>query len=346
MALTPRQRFIDTLACKPVDRPPVWLMRQAGRTLPEYRAIRADRTFLEVMKTPALATEVTLQPLRRFGQDVAVVFSDILTVPEAMGLDLAFIKGKGPKISPLVDGIEEIPLRPMDPARDVAWLGETLDNLRAELGDGAGIVGFAGAPFTLLSYMCERLGKEAANGAKRLMMTNPERGHAILDQLTDSVIALLRYQLQHDVDAVQLFDTWAGSLAAPDHAAWIQPYNKRIVDTIRADGANIILYAKDAPHLLDNLIDTGASGLSVDWRTDLPALAKRLDSGGPPTLALQGNIDPASLFGPPADITRRVNTLHAAMEGRAGHVFNLGHGLHPTTPIEGIAAFIDAVKAL
>jgi uroporphyrinogen decarboxylase len=342
--LTGRERFVRALRCEEVDRPPVWLMRQAGRTLPEYRKIRANKTFLQVMKSPELATEVTLQPLRRFGQDVAVVFSDILIVPEAMGLDLSFVAGKGPVIAPTLES--DVVLTSMDPARDVPWLGETLNRLRANLGESAGIVGFAGAPFTLLSYMCERIGKEAATGAKRLMLRDPERGHAALAALADAVSELLLYQLEHDIDAVQLFDSWAGSLTRKQHMDWVMPYNTRIVRRVREAGHRILLYGKGTHHLTDDLITVGASGLSVDWRTDLPALARRLDNGGPASVVLQGNIDPSVLYGSPRAVRDAVTSLHQDMNGRRGHVFNLGHGLLPSTPIEGIAAFVQAVKDL
>jgi uroporphyrinogen decarboxylase len=320
------------------------MMRQAGRTLPEYRALRAEHDFLEVMRSPELATEVTLQPVRRFGVDAAVVFSDILTVPEAMGQALSFGKGMGPKLAPTLE--EGFAPRVMDPARDLPFLGETLDRLRAALGDDTAIVGFAGAPFTLLSYMCAKIDKEASNGAKRLMLTEPARGHAILSMLADAVSALMLYQLEHDADAVQLFDTWAGSLSAEDHAAWSQPYNRIIAERVAAAGGKMILYAKDAPHLTEALIHTGAAGLSVDWRTDLPTLARRLDGDGSARVALQGNLDPACLYGPPDAIAARVRDLHARMGGRPGHVFNLGHGLLPTTPVDGIAAFVEAVQGL
>jgi len=338
-----RDRFLRTLRCDPVDRPPVWLMRQAGRTLPEFRAIRAEHDFLTVMRTPALAAEVTLQPIRRFGMDGAVVFSDILIIPEALGLRFTMEKGHGPDISPTLESRPT--LRPFDPAVALGWLGDTLGIVREALGDDHALLGFAGAPFTLLCYMTERMGKEPAIGAKRLLHTEPAYAAEVLDLLADAVIETLRYQIRCGADAVQLFDTWAGELSPEDYHRFVHPVNARIVAAIRRD-APVLLYLKNGAHLLTDAIAAEPSGHAVDWRVDLPAFVRRLDALGHTRTAVQGNLDPALLLGPPEGVTAAVRQLHGALEGRPGHVFNLGHGLLPTTPIASIAAFVDAVKEL
>jgi uroporphyrinogen decarboxylase len=343
MTLGGRERFLRALRCEAVDRPPVWMMRQAGRTLPEYRALRAGRDFLTVMKDPALASEVTLQPVRRFGVDGAVIFSDILIIPEAMGMNLRFEAGDGPVLSPLLEAGPE--LRDIDPPSDLPWLGEAIRRVRAELGDGQAVLGFSGAPFTLLCYMTERPGKATAAGAKRWLFEDPARGRATLERLADQVIASLRFQVAQGADAVQLFDTWAGELAPEDYRAFVHPVNTRIVAEV-SKVAPVLLYLKNGAHLLDDAIASGAPALAVDWRVDLPALARRLDAGGPARTALQGNLDPDVLMCGPDVVRARVQALHGALEGRRGHIFNLGHGLHPATPLASIAAFVEEVQQL
>lgn len=337
---TPRERFLATLAGEATDRPPVWMMRQAGRTLPEYRAVRAEHDFLTVMRTPSLAVEVTLQPVRRWGVDGAVVFSDILIVPEAMGQTFTMKKGDGPDLQPpLEDGPA---LRRPDPEQAWGWLGETLSTLRGILGDEAAVLGFAGAPFTLLCYMTQRLGKEASNGAKRHLA---QHGPAILDTVADVVIDLLRYQIASGADAVQLFDTWAGDLSPDDYRRWVAPVNARIVAAIKPL-APVLLYLKNGAHLMEQALDAEPSGHAVDWRVDLPAFARRLDATGRGQTAIQGNLDPAALLGPGDGIRRQVRALHEGLQGRPGHIFNLGHGLLPHTPLDGIEAFVREVQAL
>jgi len=338
-----RERFLRALRCEPVDRPPVWLMRQAGRTLPEFRAVRAEHDFITVMRTPSLASEVTLQPIRRFGMDGAVVFSDILIVPQALGLSFTMEKGHGPVIAPTLESRPT--LRPFDPAVALGWLGDTLGTVREALGDDQALLGFAGAPFTLLCYMCERIGKEPANGAKRLLHAEPAYAGEVLDLLADAVIETLRYQIRCGADAVQLFDTWAGELSPGDYHRFVHPVNARIVAAIREE-APILLYLKNGAHLLDDAIVAGPTAHAVDWRVDLPAFARRLDALGHTRTAVQGNLDPALLLGPPDGVAAAVRALHEGLGGRPGHVFNLGHGLMPETPIASIAAFVDAVKEL
>jgi uroporphyrinogen decarboxylase len=348
--VTGRARMLAALAGRATDRPPVWLMRQAGRTLPEYRALRKDHDFLTVMRTPELAAEVTLQPLRRFRQDAAIVFCDILIVPEAMGMELTFQPG-GPKLGPaLRDRAAVEALRPVEAAQAFAHLGETLRGLRRELGDQHALLGFAGAPFTLACYMVEGGGSRTFSQIKRLLYTDPDLADLLLGKLADAVADLLIFQLESGADAVQLFDTWAGELNAVDYARFAAPVNRRIIDAVQAAGGTILLFLRNGSHLLDQGLDAGANGLAMGWRMDpevvLRAMAeRRLGLAGAP-YAVQGNLDPIALFGPPASIRAKVQTLHRQMQPHAAHIMNLGHGLLPDTPIAGIEAMIGAVQDL
>lgn len=350
--LTSRERLTRALDSQPVDGPPVWMMRQAGRTLPEYRALRAKHSFVEVMKTPDLATEVTLQPLRRFPFDAAILFSDILNVPEAMGQHMELVKGTGPVLDPVVRTAADVDrLRALTVEDDLAYVGDTLRQLRGELGDDRGLLGFAGAPFTLAVYMVEGRGTKSFSKIKGLFWQHPDVAHALMDRLAIAVSQLLQFQLASGADGVQLFDTWAGVLSPADYLRFAHPYNQRILSEVRATGGRVLMYAKNGAHLLDALVDTEASGLALDWRTDLGAVARRLAAEGRGR-CVQGNLDPIELFAPRAHIRERVRALHAAVEqasaggSRVGHVMNLGHGVVPDTPIDGIAAFAEETVAL
>ena len=339
-----RQRFLAALNCQPVDRPPVWMMRQAGRTLPEYRALRADHDFLTVMKTPELATEVTMQPVRRFDVDAAILFSDILNIPEAMGQTLRFQPG-GPTLEPTVNNAADVAkLKPVQVEQDLSYVGETLGMLRAELGDEKALLGFCGAPFTLACYMVEGAGTRRFSRIKPFLYQQPDTARELLNKLADVVIAHLRYQLASGADAVQLFDTWAGELGSDDYARHVQPINERILAEVSQDGP-ILLYLRNGAHLFDQSLSSAAHGYALDWRVDLGQAAATLGRGTPKR-CLQGNMDPVHLFAPPEAIAAEVRAMHAAVGGQTGHIFNLGHGLLPDTPIEGIKAFVDAVFAL
>ena len=344
-----RERMLSVLAGKSIDRPPVWMMRQAGRTLPEYRAIRADRTFLEVMHDPALASEVTLQPIRRFGLDAAIIFCDILIVPAAMGLGLDFIKGTGPVVSPVVRTEADVAdLTKPVAQRDYSYLLEALKQTKKALAGETALLGFAGAPLTLASYMVEGGSTRTFTELKSFLFGQPAVAAHLFEQLAEAVGDLLLAQLEAGADAVQLFDTWAGELSAVDYERFAMPYNRRIIKRVRDAGGTIMLFLRNGAHLLDAAVHSGASGLALDWRMDIDQVIEQLDAvdhGDAPTV-LQGNLDPAALFAPPEEITRRVDALHDQVGGRVPHIMNLGHGLHPNTPLDGIYAFVDAVKGL
>lgn len=336
-----RQRMLNSLNCQPVDRPPVWMMRQAGRTLPEYRAVRAKHDFLTVMKQPDLTCEVTLQPVRRFDVDAAILFSDILNIPEVMGQTLNYPPG-GPRLEPVIREAADVDgLRPVVPEDDLAYVGESLRLLRHELADEKALLGFAGAPFTLACYMVEGGGTRRFSNIKSFLYHQPETAARLLSLLADAVIAHLRFQLASGADAVQLFDTWAGELSSEDYARFVQPINERILAEVSLAGP-ILLYLRNGAHLFDQSLDCAARGFALDWRVDLAKASQRLGQMDP-ARCMQGNLDPIRLFAPPSEIKAQVQGMHRAVAGRTGHIFNLGHGLVPDTPIAGIEAFVQAV---
>ena len=344
-----RERMLSVLTGKAVDRPPVWMMRQAGRTLPEYRAIRADRTFLEVMHDPALASEVTLQPVRRFGLDAAIIFCDILIVPAAMGLDLQFVKGTGPVLSPVVRNEADVSgLSKPVAQRDYSYLLEALRQTKDALAGETALLGFAGAPLTLASYMIEGGSTRTFTELKSFLFGEPAAAALLFEQLAEAVGDLLLAQLDAGADAVQLFDTWAGELSADDYERFAMPYNRQIIKRVRDAGGTIMLFLRNGSHLMDAAVHSGASGLALDWRMDVDQVIERIGAleGSTGPSIIQGNLDPAALFAPPAEIQQRVQSLHDQVGGRVPHIMNLGHGLHPNTPLDGIYAFVNAVKGL
>lgn len=344
--MKPRERVLATLAGRPVDRPPVWMMRQAGRTLPEYRAFRANRSFVEVMRTPELACEVTLQPVRRFPVDVAILFSDILTIPAAMGQDLRFEKGDGPVLEPAVRSAADVAaLRVPETEADLGYVAAAARLVASELAGERALFGFAGAPFTLACYMVEGGSTKSFSRIKGLMFGEPAVFDALMTRLVDATIPYLLMQRDAGVDAVQLFDTWAGELSAADYATRVAPHNARILAALAEAGLPAMLYLKNGAHLVEHAIASPARGLALDWRMPLGDTIGRILAAGTPKF-IQGNLDPAELFAPPAHIRARVRALHAEVGGRLPHIFNLGHGLVPDTPLDGIGAFVDAVVEL
>ncbi len=343
MTMTPRDRMMAALASKPVDRPPVWMMRQAGRYLPEYRAVREGVTFLDMVRTPELACEVTLQPIARFGFDAAILFSDILTIPEAMGLDVTF-PGGGPQIAPVIRSAADVDaLRRPDVAVSLGYVAEAMRQCRAGLGPDRALLGFAGAPWTLAAYMVEGAGSKSFPILRAMVWQEPALLASLLERLADVVIDLMLLQIEAGADAVQLFDSWAGELSAADYERVVLPSLRRIVEAVRARGVPLVLFVRSGGHLDDVAIAARPDAIGLDWRADIGAVAARAGAAG---VAIQGNLDPAELFASPEHIRSRVQAIHAAVAGRTGHVFNLGHGVWPQTPVEGVAAFAAAVQAL
>lgn len=331
-------RFLRALRGEPVDTTPIWIMRQAGRYLPEYRATRARAgDFLTLCKTPELACEVTLQPIDRLGVDAAILFSDILIPLEPMGMKLGF-PNEGPRLEPIRDEAGIAALRVPNADETMPFVMEAVRLIRRALDGKVPLIGFAGAPFTLMTYVVEgQTGKQFAE-TKKLMYTAPQAAHALLQKLTDAVADYLAAQMRAGAQAVQLFDSWVGQLAPDDFRLFAAPYVQQLVDKLRPLGAPIIYFANDGGSLLADAAKLGADALGVDWRTPLDEARARTGDG----VTLQGNLDPCLLFGPVAEIERRASDVLRRAGGKR-HVFNLGHGILPGTPPEHALALVEHV---
>jgi uroporphyrinogen decarboxylase len=321
-----------------VDRPPVWLMRQAGRYLPEYRELRALHSFWEMVKTPALAAEVSLQPVRRFSVDAAILFSDILVVPDALGIDVRYEEG-GPVLRPHVRTAEGMQtLKEAVPEGSFGYVAEAVERLCRELHPQFPVIGFAGAPFTLAAYMVQGGPSRDVTELKILAGRDPGLYDALARRIADAVTGLLRVQVKAGADVLQIFDTWAAHLSPQDYEELALPYTRRVIEGIADLQVPVILYVRNAAGLLEQAGASGCQVLSVDSSLRLSDARARLDAG----VALQGNFDPALLFASPERIRSAVRAgLHAARGG--GYIVNLGHGVVPGTPVEGVDAFVKAV---
>lgn len=335
--LTPRERVRRAFASEPVDRPPVWFMRQAGRYLPEYRAVRARVSFEELCRNAELACEVTLQPVDRFPLDIAIVFSDILTVPEAMGLEVVFDTGHGPELSPVVRTRDDIArLVHPDVSEVLRVVPETIRQFRAAR-PHLPIFGFAGAPWTLFCYMVEGRGGKDWLNAKRLLWNEPALAEALLGRIADTVGDYLQLQIDAGAEAVQMFDTWAGILSVEDWRRFALPAVQRAWSRVK--GAPRMYFMRDSSSVVHHLAETGADAFALDWCADVRRARQVL--GAAP---IQGNLDPLALFAPEATIRAKVRAIIEAA-GPRGHIFNLGHGVVPETPIAGVEAMIDEVRS-
>ena len=342
-------RFLRALRREPVDCTPVWLMRQAGRYLPEYRATRkAAGSFLAMATNPQLACEVTLQPLRRFPLDAAILFSDILTVPDAMGLGLYFVDGEGPKFErPLRTPADIDRLAVPDMETELRYVMDAVRTIRRELDGSVPLIGFSGSPWTLACYMVEGGGSKDWGKVKALALNEPAAMHKLLTVVTDAVIAYLSAQHAAGAQALQVFDTWGGTLGPAMYREFSLPYLTRIARELKNIGVPVILFGKgNAPHL-DDLFASGADAIGVDWTVTLEDAARRANG----RVALQGNLDPAILYGNPDAIRTQVQVAldsYAAGNGgsREGHVFNLGHGMSPDMSPDHVAALVEAVHTL
>jgi uroporphyrinogen decarboxylase len=324
-----------------VDVTPVWIMRQAGRHLPEYRAVREKVEFLTLCKTPDLAAEVTVQPVRRLGVDAAIIFSDILIPVEAMGMELE-LGDKGPHFpSPLRTGADVERLYIPDPVERTGFLAEAIRRTRAALHDSVPVIGFAGAPFTLAAYMVEGGGSKSFILIKRLLFEQPQLGHALFEKLTRTLIPYLEMQVDAGARIVQIFDSWGGELGPRDFETFSLPYLQRMVSALQAKGVPVIVFGTNMSPHLPLLRRTGADVLGVDWRIDLDQ-ARALAG---PDVALQGNLDPLALFLPPAELDARVGDI-LRRAGPVGHIFNLGHGILPPTDPEKAKHLVEAVHRL
>ena len=337
--------FIKTLLQQPVDRTPVWMMRQAGRYLPEYREIRAKAgSFLNLCTNPELACEVTLQPLERFNFDAAILFSDILTIPDAMGLGLYFSEGEGPKFTNPVRTKSDIDKLPIpDPEIELRYVIDAVSLIRKNLMSRVPLIGFSGSPWTLATYMVEGSSSKTFQKVKGLMYEQPRLMHQMLDKLAQSVASYLNAQIAAGAQAVMVFDTWGGVLSTEDYNEFSLNYAKQVRSLLKTtiDGQEVptIFFTKGGGLWLEDMADAGYSALGLDWQTDIAKARTRVGD----KVALQGNMDPISLYAEPEKIRLKVKAILQKYGKGSGHVFNLGHGILPDVNPEHVRAMVDAV---
>ena len=325
--------FEQAVRDTPLDRPPVWMMRQAGRYLPEYRAIRENHSFLEAISTPEIATEISLQPYERFNPDGVVMYSDILTVLEPLGFDYHLESGVGPVVENPVDSPDDTH-RPRGDVREELWyVGELIERLGEQLDDETAVLGFAGGPFTLAAYVCEGQSSRSFMQLRRLRAEHPEAFERLLDAFTDILVEYVEYQEDAGADVLQLFDTYAGLLSPDDYREFIVPRHQRILEALDIP---TIVFARNMSGNLDLLADSGADVVGLDWTVDMETAREEL--GDTP---VQGNLDPALLYGEPNEVKTRTRRIIEAA-GDSGHILNLGHGVDRNTPVENVAAFFEA----
>lgn len=339
---TPHRDSLFVRACfsETVDRAPIWVMRQAGRYLPEYREVRSKVSFLELCKTPELAAEVTMQPIRRFGLDAAIIFSDILVPVQAMGLPLDF--NPGPVLSETVRTAEDVRrLKIPDPLTDMPFVGDAVRAFHAGMPE-VPLIGFVGAPFTLAAYAIEGGGSKNFAETKKLLYQQPKVARDLLGKLAVTAANHLEAQVDAGCCAVQIFDSWAGQLSRDDYLDFALPYTIEIVERLKAKGVPVIVFAKGAHACLEELSQIGAHVLGVDWTMPLDVAAERTGN----RVALQGNLDPCELLGTPERIERQVQRVLTEAQALKGHVFNLGHGILPMTPPEHMGVLVEAVKRM
>lgn len=341
-------RFLRAIERQPVDRTPVWMMRQAGRYLPEYRATRERAgDFMSLCRSPELACEVTLQPLERYPLDAAILFSDILTIPDAMGLGLYFEPGEGPrfrKTTRTASAIEELPA--IKAERDLSYVMDAVSTIRRELNGRVPLIGFSGSPWTLATYMIEGGSSKDFRRAKAMAYETPELMTRLLDKLVTAVTDYLNAQIRAGAQAIQIFDSWGGALSHGAYRTFSLDPMRRIVQGLIRDHEDrkvpIIIFTKGGGQWLEAMLDTGADCLGLDWTTHLGQARERVGH----RVALQGNMDPAALYAKPARIREEVATILAEYGPGSGHVFNLGHGITPEVDPDHAGAFIDAVQEL
>lgn len=340
--------LVNTLNRQPVERTPVWLMRQAGRYLPEYRAIRAKiGSFLGMCKNPDIATEVTLQPLDRFDLDAAIIFSDILTIPDALDLGLTFETGEGPKFArPIRAAADVAQLPEIDIEDKLQYVMQALRQTKAALGTDKALIGFCGSPWTVATYMVEGQGSKQFTQIKKMMYQAPKVLHQLLEKLAKLSAAYLSAQIQAGADVVMIFDTWGGVLAPAYYQQFSLAYMRQIVAQLKAQPETgttpIILFTKQGGFWLEQMADTGCAALGIDWTLDLKTARERVGD----QVVLQGNIDPSTLYASDKDIRTAVSDTLSSFGRGGGHIFNLGHGMHPDLAPEKVGVLVDAVREL
>jgi len=333
-------RFVRACLRKPVDRTPVWFLRQAGRYMQEYRDVRKHHTLVEICKQPELAAEVTITAAEKLGVDAAIIFADLLLPLEPMGLPFEFQAGEGPVVHhPVRTAADVIALR-TDRAGDLAYVARAIEKVAAHFRDRLGIIGFCGAPFTLASYMIEGGGSRNYIHTKQMMYNDALSWHLLLDKLVLVLIEYCRLQVQAGADVIQIFDSWVGSLGPADYRDYAFEASKRLVRAVQELGVPVIYFGVETAGLLSAMASTGADVIGLDWRQPLDEGWRAVGHGH----AVQGNLDPITLFALPEVLEQRVNEILHSAAGRPGHIFNLGHGIVPNTPVENVQAVVKMVR--
>ena len=336
------ERFLKACRREPVDCTPVWFMRQAGRYMAEYRALCAKHSILELCKTPELAAQVTLQPIDRFPLDAAIIFADILLPLEPMGLSLEFAAGEGPVIYNPVQNQADVERLKVIDGSELDYVAEAIRQARRALNGRVPLIGFAGAPFTLASYAIEGGSSRNYLLTKQLMYGEPKAWHQLMDKFARVITGYLRRQIKAGAQAIQLFDSWVGCLSVGDYVEYVMPHVQLIFEGLKREGVPMIHFGTGTSAMLPQMRDAGGDVIGIDWRIHLDEAWAAVGHD----VAVQGNLDPLTLFAPLHEIERRVEDILRRAGGRPGHIFNLGHGILPTTPIEHVAATIDMVHKL
>jgi len=334
-------RFLNACRCQPSDATPVWFMRQAGRYMSEYRALREKYSILEMIKTPELACTVTMQPIRTLAVDAAIIFADILPPLEGMGLQLEFVKGEGPVIhNPVRSRADIEALRTVNPQEHLWFTLEAIRLTRRELDlSGIPLIGFSGAPFTLASYAIEGGGSRSYQLTKGLMTSDPGAWHLLMEKLSDVVGQFLLAQARAGAQVVQIFDSWVGALSPADYREYVLPYSRRAIEIARQGNVPVIHFSTNTSSMLDLIQEAGGDVIGVDWRIDLATAWQQLKPG----TAIQGNLDPVTLFAPWPEVEKRAKQILDQAAGHPGHIFNLGHGILPQTPVDTVRRLADFV---
>lgn len=336
--------FLRACRRQTVSRTPVWFMRQAGRYMKEYRDLRAKHSLLELCHTPELAAEVTLQPIRKLGVDAAIIFADLLLPAQAMGMDLRFAEGEGPVLTPPIRSAEAVKKLAAVQDGELSYVAEAVRIVCGELQGKTPVIGFCGAPFTVASYMIEGGGSRTFLNTKRMMYERPDVWRALMQRLVPVLAEYLKSQVAAGAGAVQIFDSWVGCLSPEDYRAYVLPYSRELIASVAESGVPIIHFGTGTATLLELMREAGGDGMGhvigIDWRIELAEAWRRVGYD----VAVQGNLDPVVLFAPIEMIRQRVQQILHSVAGRPGHIFNLGHGILPETPVEHVQAVVEMVR--
>jgi len=333
--------FLRACKGKSVEYTPTWIMRQAGRYLPQYRAVRKKSDFITMCKTPELAAEVTIQPVELIGVDAAIIFSDILVIPEAMGMKLEMIESKGPKLYDPIRNIDDVnKLKSIDPTKDLKYVLDAVALAKRELNGRVPLIGFAGSPWTLMTYMVEGGGSKSFSEIKKFIYNQPKAAHQLLDKIADAVAEYLSAKIEAGADAVQIFDTWGGLLSPADFEEFSLRYIEKIISQIKRKDKPVIVFAKGVHYKLNKLANCGADVIGLDWTMDIGKVRSRIGN----KVALQGNLDPTVLYADKDKIKKEAVEILKSFGKHNGHIFNLGHGILPDVPPENAKYLVDVVK--